>query len=191
MSICVATVNHWNEIQSWQMVLCPHFILQSLLWRINQLLCSVPFTLSILYFRLLMHFLQGDQSESSIKGATSQLVKTWLTTFQMKRMSWRRPRMVRRLLRTKKPKNPKPEPKFFPFRNFHFGLASDPLLCRHIQEDSKEDTQDSGAESEKEKIQSLSLNNRRRLKKKRKRVILRIRRSLPRSLRGRRKEAKT
>ena len=57
---------------------------------------------------------------------------------------------MRRLLRTKKPKNPKPEPRF-PFRNFHFGLASDPLHCRHIQEDSKEDTQDSGAESEKEK----------------------------------------
>ena len=35
------------------------------------------------------------------------------------------------------------------------------------------------------------LNNRRRLKQKRKRVALRIRRSLPRSLRGRRKEAKT
>ena len=38
---------------------------------------------------------------------------------------------------------------------------------------------------------SLSLNNRRRLKQKRKRVVLRIRRSLPRSLRGMRKEAKT
>ena len=86
--------------------------------------------------------------------------------------------MVRRLLRTKKPKNPEPR---FRFRNFHFGLASDPLHCRHIQEDSKEDTQDSGTESEKEKIHSLSLNNRRRLKKKRKRVILRIRRSLPRT----------
>ena len=36
-----------------------------------------------------------------------------------------------------------------------------------------------------------SLNNRRRLKQKRKRVALRIRSSLPRSLRGRRKEAKT
>ena len=57
--------------------------------------------------------------------------------------------MVRRLLRTKKRKNPKPEPRF-PFRNFHFGLASDPLHCRHIQEDSKEDTQDSGAESDPE-----------------------------------------
>ena len=42
--------------------------------KLNQLLCSVPFTLSILYFRLLMHFLQGDQSESSIKGATSQIL---------------------------------------------------------------------------------------------------------------------
>ena len=96
----------------------------------NKSASVVPFTLSILYFRLLMHFLQGDQSESSIKGATSQIkVKTWLATFQMKRMSWRRPRMVRRLLRTKKPKNPKPEPRF-PFRNFHFGLSSTAAIFR-------------------------------------------------------------
>ena len=36
---------------------------------------SFPCTLSILYFRLIMHFLQSDQSESSIKGAL-QLVKS-------------------------------------------------------------------------------------------------------------------
>ena len=100
-------------------------------------------------------------------------------------------------MRTKKPKNPEPR---FRFRNFHFGLASDPLHCCHIQEarglvshlwlkSLKKTLKTQELSQKRKKMQSL--NNRRRLKQKRKRVALRIRRSLPRSLRGGRKEAET
>ena len=67
--------------------------------------------------------------------------------------------MVRRLLRTKKPKNPEPR---FRFRNFHFGLASDPLpaaifrrtLKKTLKDPEPEPEQPKEAKKEKKKSDS-------------------------------------
>ena len=159
---------------------------------------SFPFTLSILYFRLLMHFLQGDQSESSSIKSNLEWKRGGLLPQEEARQAgsnwpeedqgWWEDCWGQRSLRIRNQD----------FVSEIFISVWLQIHCCHIQEGScklpwlgtlKKTLKTQELSQKRKKMQSL--NNRRRLKQKRKRVALRIRSSLPRSFRGRRKEAKT